>query len=125
MNLKLRRDITKENGMDQGMRLLVFPVKDLAKAKALYRELLGVDPYADMPYYVGFRTGDLEIGLDPRGKTAGPLAYWAVDDIRRRLKELVDAGARQDQDVRDVGGGMLIATVKDADGNVIGLRQSP
>src|SRR5213080_1621420 len=50
--------ITKENGMDQGMRLLVFPVKDLAKAKPLYRELLGVDPYADAPYYVGFRTGD-------------------------------------------------------------------
>ena len=75
--------------MDQGMRLLVFPVKDLAKAKALYRELLGVDPYADAPYYVGFRTGDLEIGLDPRGQTAGPLPYWEVDDIRRRLKELV------------------------------------
>src|SRR5437667_9857222 len=117
--------ITKESGMAQGMRLLVFPVKDLAKAKALYRELLGVDPYADAPYYVGFRTGDLEIGLDPRGQTAGPLPYWEVDDIRRRLKELVDAGARQDQDVRDVGGGKLIATVKDADGNVIGLTQSP
>ena len=111
--------------MARGMRLLVFPVKDLAKAKALYRELLGVDPYADAPYYVGFRTGDMEIGLDPRGQTAGPLPYWEVDDIRRRLKELVDAGARQDQDVRDVGGGKLIATVKDADGNVIGLTQSP
>ena len=111
--------------MDQGMRLLVFPVKDLAKAKPLCRELLGVDPYADAPYYVGFRTGDLEIGLDPRGQTAGPLPYWEVDDIRRRLKELVGAGARQDQDVRDVGGGKLIATVKDADGNVIGLTQSP
>ena len=111
--------------MDQGMRLLVFPVKDLANAKALYRELLGVDPYADMPYYVGFRTGDLEIGLDPRGKTAGPLAYWEVGDIRKRLHELVDAGARQEQDVRDVGGGTLIATVTDPDGNVIGLRQKP
>jgi len=122
MNLK---HITKENGMDQGMRLLVFPVKDLAKAKALYRDLLGVDPYADAPYYVGFRTGDLEIGLDPRGKTAGPLAYWEVDDIGRRLKELVAAGARQEQDARDVGGGKLIATVEDADGNVIGLMQSP
>src|SRR5215471_10862911 len=111
--------------MDQAMKLLVFPVKDVAKAKALYSELLGVDPYADAPYYVGFRTGDLEIGLDPRGKSAGPLAYWEVDDIRKRLKELVDAGAQQEQDVRDVGGGRLIATVKDADGNVIGLMQSP
>src|SRR5207248_11660998 len=95
--------ITRENGMARGMRLLVFPVKDLAKAKALYRELLGVDRYADAPYFVGFRSGDLEIGLDPRGKTAGPLANWGVDDIRTRLLELVDAGARQDQAVRDVG----------------------
>jgi predicted enzyme related to lactoylglutathione lyase len=119
------KQIIKENGMDQGMRLLVFPVKDLAKAKTFYRELLGVDPYADAPYYVGFRTGDLEIGLDPRGKSAGPLAYWEVDDIRKRLKELAGAGAAQEQDVRDVGGGKLIATVKDADGNVVGLMQSP
>jgi hypothetical protein len=28
-----------------------------------------------------------------------------------------------DQDVRDVGNGRLIATVKDPDGNVIGLLQ--
>lgn len=111
--------------MDQRMRLLVFPVKDLAGAKSLYRELLGVEPYADAPYYVGFRTGDLEIGLDPHGKAAGPLAYWEVDDINKRLKELVDAGGRQVQDVRDVGHGKLIATVQDADGNVVGLTQSP
>lgn len=110
--------------MEQAMRLLVFPVKDLPKAKALYRELLGVEPYADAPYYVGFRTGDLEVGLDPHGKTAGPLAYWEVTDIKQRVKELVDAGARQEQDVRNVGGGKLIATVKDADGNVLGLTQS-
>lgn len=110
--------------MDQGMRLLVFPVKDLLKAKAVYRELLGVEPYADAPYYVGFRTGDLEIGLDPHGKTAGPLPYWEVADIKQRLEELVAAGGQQEQQVRNVGGGKLIATVKDADGNVFGLTQS-
>jgi predicted enzyme related to lactoylglutathione lyase len=111
--------------MDQAMKLLVFPVKDVAKAKTLYRELLGVDPYADAPYYVGFRTGDLEIGLDPQGRQTGPLAYWEVGDIRKRLKELQDAGGELAQDVRDVGGGKLIATVKDADGNTVGLMQSP
>jgi predicted enzyme related to lactoylglutathione lyase len=111
--------------MNQGMRLLVYPVKDIAKAKAFYRELLGVESYADAPYYVGFRTGELEIGLDPHAKTSGPLAYWEVKDIKARLQELVDAGAVTDQDVKDVGGGKLIAKVKDADGNVIGLMQSP
>ncbi|HKC19571.1 MAG TPA: VOC family protein [Candidatus Dormibacteraeota bacterium] len=111
--------------MDQALKLLVFPVKDLAKAKTLYRELLGVDPYADAPYYVGFRTGDLEIGLDPHGKSAGPIAYWEVGDIKKRLDELAGAGGQREQDVRNVGAGRLIATVKDADGNVVGLMQNP
>jgi predicted enzyme related to lactoylglutathione lyase len=110
--------------MNQRMRLLVFPVKDVAKAKALYAELLGVEPYADQPNYVGFRTGGLEIGLDPHGRTKGPLAYWEVDDIRASLRQLLDGGAEADQDVRDVGGGKLIAWVKDADGNALGLMQS-
>ena len=107
------------------MRLLVYPVKDIAKAKAFYSELLGVEPYADAPYYVGFRTGEMEIGLDPQGRTEGPIAYWEVKDIRARLRELLDAGAKVDQDVKDVGGGKLIALVKDADGNTLGLTQSP
>lgn len=111
--------------MNQGMCLLVYPVKDIAKAKAFYSELLGVEPYADAPYYVGFRTGDLEIGLDPHGRTEGPIAYWEVKDINARLRELLEAGAQADQDVKDVGGGKLIAKVKDADGNTLGLTQSP
>jgi len=111
--------------VNQGMRLLVYPVKDVAKAKTFYRELLGVEPYVDAPYYVGFRTGELEIGLDPHAQTLGPLAYWEVKDIRARLQELLDAGAVIDQDVKDVGGGKLIAKVKDANGNVIGLMESP
>ena len=111
--------------MNQGMRLLVYPVKDIAKAKAFYSELLGVEPYADAPYYVGFRISDLEIGLDPHGRSAGPIAYWEVEDIRARLRELLEAGAKVDQDVKDVGGGKLVASVKDADGNTLGLSQSP
>ncbi|MDQ1420582.1 MAG: hypothetical protein QOJ52_2544, partial [Acidimicrobiaceae bacterium] len=51
--------------MSQGIKLIVYPVKDAAKAKTLYSTLLGVEPYADAPYYVGFRVGDQEIGLDP------------------------------------------------------------
>jgi predicted enzyme related to lactoylglutathione lyase len=107
------------------MRLLVYPVKDMAKAKTLYRELLEVEPYADQPYYIGFRAGDLEIGLDPNGHSKGPLGYWEVADIRASLRQLLDAGAQPDQDVKDVGGGKLIASVKDSDGNTIGLMRSP
>jgi predicted enzyme related to lactoylglutathione lyase len=107
------------------MRLLVYPVKDLAKAKRLYGELLGVEPYADAPYYVGLRVGELELGLDPNGRSAGPLAYWEVDGINSALQQLLAAGAQANQEVKDVGGGKLTATVKDSDGNTIGLMQSP
>jgi predicted enzyme related to lactoylglutathione lyase len=111
--------------MSTEMRLIVYPAKDLAKSKALFSRLLGVEPYVDGSYYVGFRAGELEFGLDPQGQGPGPIAYWDVADIRSSLEGLLDAGAQPNQDVKDVGRGLLIATVKDADGNVLGLRQSP
>lgn len=114
--------------MNQGIQLIVYPVKDLAPAKKLYSQWLGVAPYVDGPYYVGYRVGDQEIGLDPNGHRAGqtgPLVYCDVADIHTALQPLLDAGAKAQQAVRDVGGGLLIATVTDADGNLIGLRQNP
>jgi predicted enzyme related to lactoylglutathione lyase len=114
--------------MDSVISTVIYPVKDLDQAKALYGALLGVAPYAEAPYYVGFRVGDQELGLDPNGHQKGisaPVAYVEVDDIRRRLDELVDAGAETQQPITDVGGGKLIASVKDADGNVTGLAQTP
>ena len=114
--------------MNQGIRVFVYPVKDIARAKALYRKLLDAEPYADEAYYVGFRVGDQEIGLDPNGHKkgmTGPVGYWRVNDIKKSLQSLLDAGAQAQQGVRDVGGGKLIAEVKDADGNVIGLVQEP
>ncbi len=114
--------------MNQGIEVIVYPVSDLARAKTLYRTLLGVDPYVDQAYYVGFRVGDQEIGLDPYGHSkgiTGPVVYVSVADIQSSLKQLVEAGAQELQAVQDVGGGRLIASVKDADGNNIGLLQNP
>ncbi len=111
--------------MNQGIRTVIYPVKDIAQAKTLFSKLLGVEPYADAPYYVGFRVGDQEIGLDPNGHKQGMTAYWHVDDIKESLQLLLDAGAESLQEVKDVGGGKLIASAKDADGNIIGLIQSP
>lgn len=114
--------------MEQDARRLVltYPVADLAQAKALFAVLLGIEPYADSSYYVGFRLGAIEVGLAPqRGEktSAGPIAFFAVDDIRERLQGLLDAGAFAEQEVKDVGGGRLTATVKDAGGNVLGMVQ--
>lgn len=81
----------------------------------------------DEAYYVGFRVGDQDVGLDPHGHSqglTGPVSYWHVDDITKSLEALLAAGAESRQEVKDVGGGKLIASVKDADGNVIGLIQS-
>ncbi len=110
--------------MNQGIRTVIYPVKDLAQAKTLYSKLLGIEPYTDEAYYVGFKVGDQEIGLDPNGHKAGMTGYYHVNDIKKSLQLLLDAGAQAQQEVQDVGGGKLIASVKDADGNTIGLIQS-
>lgn len=112
--------------MTSGLKTVIYPVKDLAQAKTLYGKLLGVAPDMDEAYYVGYRVGDQDIGLDPHGHSkglTGPAGYWTVDDIQERLQQLLDAGAEVLQAVNDVGGGKLTATVKDADGNIIGLLQ--
>jgi predicted enzyme related to lactoylglutathione lyase len=111
-----------------GIRTIIYPVKDLARAKKLYGALLGVEPYADQPYYVGFKVDDKDIGLDPHGHDkgmTGPIGYYLVPDIQAALQKLQDGGAEALQPVKDVGGGMLIASVKDVDGNVVALIQEP
>ena len=109
--------------MNQGIKTVIYPVTDLAQAKATFQTLLGVEPYADSPYYVGFKVGDMDIGLDPNGHKAGMTAYYNVDDIKQSLQSLLDAGADIVQEIKNVGGGKQIASVKDANGNIIGLSQ--
>jgi predicted enzyme related to lactoylglutathione lyase len=110
------------------MRTVIYPVKDLEAAKAVFGSLLGAEPVMDQPYYVQFSAGGLDVGLDPNGHRqgmTGPVYYWNVEDITARLHDLVVAGAKEVQPVKDVGGGMLVAVLSDADGNHIGLRQLP
>ena len=110
----------------QGIKTVLHPVSDLAKAKAVYSALLGVAPQADGPYYVGFEAAGQQIGLVPGGGPQGmtsPVAYWHVDDIEAKLAEVTAAGASVNEPAHDVGGGRLVATVTDPDGNVLGLLQ--
>ena len=112
--------------MTEGVKTILYPVKDLAKAKTLFTELLGVKPVADAPYYVGFDAGGQHIGLVPGGHDTGmtgPVAYWHVADIEKSKKALTDAGATVAEDIRQVGGSRRVATLKDPDGNPIGLLQ--
>jgi predicted enzyme related to lactoylglutathione lyase len=110
----------------QGIKTVLHPVSDLTTAKPVYTALLGLPPQTDGPYYVGFDAEGQHIGLVPGGGPQGmtsPVAFWHVSDIEAKLAEVVDAGATVKEPVHDVGGGRLVATVTDPDGNVLGLLQ--
>lgn len=110
----------------QGIKTVLHPVSDLAAAKAVYSALLGIEPQADGSYYVGYEVEGQHIGLVPNGGPQGmtsPVAYWHVTDIEAKLAEVTTAGAKVKEPARDVGGGRLVATFTDPDGNVLGLIQ--
>ena len=109
----------------QGIKTMLHPVTDLAAAKAVYTALLGIQPQTDAPYYVGYDVAGQQIGLVPGGgpqAMTSPVAYWHVADIEAKLAEVTAAGATV-KEPRDVGGGRLVATFTDPDGNVLGLIQ--
>ena len=112
----------------EGIKTVLHPVSDLTTAKPVYIALLGIEPQADAPYYVGFDVAGQPIGLVPGGgpgDMTSPVAYWHVPDIEAKLAEVTAAGATVKEPPRDVGGGRLVATVTDPDGNVLGLLQDP
>jgi predicted enzyme related to lactoylglutathione lyase len=110
----------------QGIKTVLHPVSDLAKAKPVYAALLGMQPQSDAPYYVGFEAEGQQIGLVPGGAAQGmtsPVAYWHVADIEAKLAEVTAAGGVVKEAAHDVGGGRLVATFTDPDGNVLGVLQ--
>lgn len=110
----------------RGIKTVLHPVTDLEKAKTVYTALLGVEPSADSPYYVGYEVEGQHIGLVPGGAgqgMTGPVAYWEVPDIEAKLAEVTAAGGVVNEPVREVGGGRRVATVTDPDGNVLGVLQ--
>ena len=109
-----------------GAKTILHPVSDLAAAKAVYAALLGIQPQTDDSYYVGFDAAGQHIGLVPGGGPQGmtsPVAFWHVPDLEAKLAEVTAAGATVKDPAKDVGGGRLVATVTDPDGNVLGLLE--
>ena len=112
--------------MASGVKTFIYPVQDIDRARSIFGALLGAEPTVDSPYYVQFEIGDQRLGLDPSGHARGfpgSVGYWEVEDVHARYQELLAAGATEHESPKDVGGGALIASVTDADGNVIGLIQ--
>jgi len=113
-----------------GLRTVVYPVNDIMKAKKWYSEALGTQPYFDQPFYVGFNVGGYELGLHSSasglpGRSPGGVAYWGVEDIHLSYKKLLELGAARNEEIQDVGEGILVATVKDPFGNVLGIIKNP
>lgn len=113
--------------MIRGLRTVIYPVTDLAEGKRWYSHVLGRQPYFDEVFYVGFNVGGFELGLIPDGVPCsdGPLAYWGVEDIIEEMKRLVQLGAEIHDPIKDVGGEIQVAAVRDPFGNVFGLIRNP
>src|SRR5688500_502091 len=118
----------KEMRMFQGLRTVIYHVDNLEKAKAWYTEALGIKPYFDQPFYVGFNVGGFELGLDPDmsgvSKGNNAVAYWGVKDAAKSYKRMLELGAKKHTEVRDVGDGIRVATVTDPFGNIFGIIEN-
>ena len=113
-----------------GLRTAVYYVPDMDRAKAWYRSVLGIDPYFDQPFYVGFNVGGFELGLHPSGDgntpgSGGAVPYWGVERMTVAWPRLLGLGAVAVSAPQDVGEGIQVATVKDPFGNLLGIIENP
>jgi len=108
------------------LRSVIYDVEDLQQAKAWYTKVLDADPTIDAPTMVSFSIGSDRLLLNPVSKPViakdtGAVAYWAVSDVKAEYKRLIELGAQEDKGIRDIGHGVLLATLKDPFGNTIGI----
>jgi catechol 2,3-dioxygenase-like lactoylglutathione lyase family enzyme len=110
-----------------GLRTAIYPVTDLAKAKAWYTQVTGTQPYFDQPFYVGFEIGGFELGLVPDGApgSSGPQPLWGVVDAVAAKQRFLELGATLLDDVQEVGEGIKVGAVLDPFGNRLGFIENP
>jgi predicted enzyme related to lactoylglutathione lyase len=113
-----------------GLRTVIYRVDEIEKGKQWYSKVFGMAPYFDEPFYVGFNVGGYELGLQPAEGTdvpgtGGVAAYWGVDDVQDMYKMLLDSGASSHEEPAEVGGGIVVAAVKDPWGNLLGIIYNP
>ena len=110
-----------------GLRTALYYAPDLMAAKSWYASVLGMEPYVDEQFYVGFKIGNTELGLDPDvkdtpGGNAGVIVYWAVEDVIAVRDRLLELGATQRGEVQEMES-ICAATVLDPFGNILGIIQ--
>lgn len=113
-----------------GLRTAIYWVADIEAAKAWYTKVLGIEPYFDEPFYVGFNVGGYELGLQPeesppKEKAVSVVTYWGVEDVGATHERLLSLGATLHEAPMEVGGGVIVAAVKDPWGNLFGMIYNP
>lgn len=113
-----------------GLRTLGYRVKDITAAKNWYKDVLGIEPYFDEPFYAGFNVGGYELGLAQEDEvetsaTGNATTYWGVDNVEEVYAMLLAKGATEHEKPQDVGGGIVVAAVRDPWNNVFGIIYNP
>jgi predicted enzyme related to lactoylglutathione lyase len=114
----------------QGLRTTIYKVSNISQAKEWYTSILGIAPYFDEPYHVGFTVAGYELGLQPEDsadgvKSANVLTYWGVPDVQVAYDRLIAEGATPHEEPVNVDGDIMVATVMDPWGNVFGIIYNP
>ncbi len=113
-----------------GLRTTIYKVGDIQKAKEWYATAFETQPYFDEPFHVGFNIGGYELGLQPEdnptvNKTESVLTYWGVEDIETEFNRFITLGAKEHEQIQEVGDGIKIGSLKDPWGNIVGLIYNP
>lgn len=127
--------------MLRGLVTVSFFAADVEAAKRWYTELLGIEPYFNVPSedgslgYTEFRIGDYqdELGVidnryaphDPPAGPAGAVIFWHVDDVAAALEKLLSMGAKQHEALTHRAEGFITASVVDPFGNILGIMYNP
>lgn len=113
-----------------GLRTTIYKVGSIKTAKEWYAQAFEVQPYFDEPFYVGFDIGGYELGLQPEenpttDKVESVVAYWGVNDMQKEFARFTELGATVHEEPQNVGGDIVVATLKDPWGNIVGLIYNP
>ena len=112
-----------------GLRTCIYRVPDLPAAVKWYEKAFDTSPYFNEPFYAGFNIGGFELGLQPAENGHHPgdgvIAYWGVNDVQAACDQLLAIGATSHEQPQDVGGNIVVASVRDPWGNIIGIIYNP
>lgn len=79
----------------RGLRTVIYPSPDVQAAKAWWTGLLGIGPYFDEPFYVGYDVAGYELGLLPDANPAdAAITYWGTDDVAAAVEAAIALAAR-------------------------------